>query len=44
MDGGVEPVVDPDLGGAPDVPQALQHHRPDPVNTLAHAAAGAAML
>ena len=41
MDRGVKPVVDSDLGAAPDVPEALHHHRPDTVNTLAHAPAGA---
>ena len=41
MDGGVKPVVDPDLGAAPDVPEALHHHCPDTVDTLTHAPAGA---
>ena len=44
MDGGVEPIVDPDLGAAPDVPEALHHHRPDTVDTLAQAPAGAEIL
>ena len=44
MDGGVEPVVDPDLGAAPDVPEALHHHRPNTVNTFAQAPAGAEIL
>ena len=44
MDGGVEPVVDPDLGAAPDIPEALHHHRPDTVNTLAQAPACAEIL
>ena len=44
MDGGVEPVVDPDLRAAPDVPEALHNHRPDTMDTLAQAPAGAEIL
>ena len=44
MDGGVESVVDPDLGAAPDAPETLHHHRADAMDPLAHAATGAVQV